>query len=163
MAGFRTLSVRNDHVTVASDCDDRLAVYTLGGTLQHSFRGDIRTGNAGSQDARHRYVCDADDHGGVLFANEHALKVMYKGAIRTMYLTPSSRYIRSAVLFNSNLYCTSWHKYKIYRYGHNYVPQGGRKTVRKGTVEEAKSLKDTSKDSDTKSILNRFRRAQTHS
>ena len=114
--GTLTLSISNNQLKCCSIGDDSIKVYSLSGELLQTY-GTLGRGAAGQLYCP--YISDDDDDGSVLIAdrNNNRLQVMSEqGEVSVLQLQPPVSQPRSAVLFESHMFVTSWNKKTIYRY-----------------------------------------------
>ena len=111
-----TLIISNIQLKCCSHGDDTIKVYSLSGELLQTYDAH-GNGDAGQLDGP--YISDDDDDGSVLIADcgNNRLQVMSEqGEFSVLQLQPPVPQPRSAVLFNNNLYVTSYNKRIIYKY-----------------------------------------------
>ena len=110
-----TLNISNNQLRCCSRVTDAVKVYSLSGELLRTY---VARGRRGAGRSKNRYVCDDDDDGSVLIAEEgnDRLQVMSEqGEFSVLKLQPPVSGPSSAVLFNNQLYVTSRND-TIYKY-----------------------------------------------
>ena len=116
LKGWVTLSVRNEQIKCCSASDSQIAVYSLSGELLQTH-GERGRGNAGR--LKYPYICTDDDDGSVLIADcqNNRLQVMSEqGEFSVLQLQPPVSQPRIAILFNNQLYMTSFWGQTLLKY-----------------------------------------------
>ena len=111
-----TLSISNNQLNCCSNSIGSIKVYSLSGELLQTYG---TRGCGGDDKLNCPFIGDDDDDGSVLIVEYHINRLLVmseQGEIGVLQLQPPVSGPRSAVLFNNQLYVTSWDDEAIYRY-----------------------------------------------
>ena len=113
---YLTLSISNNQLKCCATIEGVIKVYSLSGELLQTYG---TRGRGGAGQLRRPYISDDDDDGSVLIADKfnNRLQVMSEqGEFSVLQLQPPISRPCSAVLFNNQLYVTSWDDAVITKY-----------------------------------------------